>query len=72
MLVTLRYLLIGAHLITTDMYYWVFGRVGVGLLSRNKEVEPPEKGKYDYSSKPATDVTKGNIVGYEGNRVGGD
>lgn len=68
-LVTLQYLLFGAHRIVLGIR-WVFRRIGAGfsrLLSRSEKVEPGAgKEKDDDSPKPTTDVTKGKVVEDEG------
>ena len=62
-LVTLQYLLFGAHRIVLGIR-WAFKRIGVvssRLFSRRKEVEPAEKD--DDSPKPTTDIEKDKIAG---------
>lgn len=64
-LVTLQYLLFGAHRIVLGIR-WAFKRLGVvssRLFSRSKEVEPAEKEKDDDSPKPTADIDKDKIVG---------
>jgi len=66
-LVTLQYLLFGAHRIVLGIR-WMLKRVGAWfsrLLSRSKEGEHTEKGKDDDSPKATTDVTKNKVVGDE-------
>lgn len=66
-LVTLQYLLFGAHRIVLGIR-WVFRRVGAGvgrLLSRSNQVEPVGKEKDGNSSKQTTNVTKDKVIGYE-------
>lgn len=60
-LVTLQYLLFGAHRIVLGAR-WMFKKVGAvfaRLFSRNEEVEPTEKEKDDDSPKTATDTARG-------------
>ena len=65
-LVTLQYLLFGAHRIVLGIR-WVFRRICAGftrLLSRSEEVE--SAGEKDGGSlKPTTDITKDKVVGDE-------
>ena len=64
-LVTLQYLLFGAHRIVLGIR-WVFKKIGAGfsqLLSRNKEVEPAEKDNDDGIQTP---TEKHKVVGSEG------
>ena len=66
-LVTLQYLLFGAHRIVLGIR-WVLKRIGavfVRLFSRREEAEPTEKKDIDLP-KPTTDIDKGKIVGNEG------
>jgi len=66
-LVTLQYLLFGAHRIVLGIR-WMLKRVGAWfsrLLSRSREGEHTEKGKDDDSPKATTDVTKNKVVGDE-------
>ena len=63
-LVTLQYLLFGAHRIVLGIR-WVFRKIGSGfsrLLSRNQEVEPAEKGE-DGAARVPTEKEK--VVGSE-------
>ena len=67
-LVTLQYLLFGAHRIVLGIR-WVLKNIGVvfiRLFSRREEAEPAEKEKDIDSSKLTTDTDKGKIVGDEG------
>jgi len=64
-LVTLQYLLFGAHRIVLGIR-WVFRRICAGfarLFPPSKEVESVGKEKDGDSLKPTTDVTKDKVVG---------
>jgi len=67
-LVTLQYLLFGAHRIVLGIR-WVFKRIGAGcsrLFSRRREAEPTEKENDDDDTlKSTTDIAKDKIVGDE-------
>ena len=66
-LVTLQYLLFGAHRIVLGIR-WVFRRICAGftrLLSRSEEVESAGKERDGDSLKPTTDITKDKVVGDE-------
>lgn len=68
-LVTLQYLLFGAHQIVLGIR-WIFKRIGavfVRLFSRTHEAElaEKEKGQDDDSLKPTTDIDKDKVVGDE-------
>ena len=63
-LVTLQYLLFGAHRIALGIR-WVLKRIGavcVRLFSRREEAEPAQKKDIDLPN-PTTDIDKGKIVG---------
>ena len=67
-LVTLQYLLFGAHRIVLGIR-WVLKRIGavfVQLFSRREEAEPTEKEEDIDSPKPTIDIDKGKAVGDEG------
>jgi len=67
-LITLQYLLFGAHRIVLGIR-WVLKRIGavfVRLFSRTEEAEVAEKEKDTDSPKLTTDIDKGKIVGDEG------
>jgi len=78
-LVTLQYLLFGAHRIALGIR-WVFKKIGaifVRLFSRsnedaesaekeNEDAEPAEKEKDDDLPKPTTDIDNDKVVGDEG------
>jgi len=66
-LVTLQYLLFGAHRIALGIR-WIFKRtcaIYVRLFPRSNEAEPTEKEKDDDSPKLTTDTDKDKVVGDE-------
>lgn len=70
-LVTIQYLLFGAHRITLGIR-WVLKRIGavfIRLFSQTEEVGPAEKEKAIDSLELTTDIDKGKIVGDEGKKM---